>query len=128
MPLGSRLLEERDQVRSVLGLLEPSEHLYTGPPASSAPPLAAVLEPEEEVDGRGGAEAGTEPEAEQAPIHGSRQGGGSLHRWRWQVAEPEGRAEEGRRTILVPGMYAFGLSRYMNRCSSPHVMPVAKRR
>ena len=45
-----------------------------------------------------------------------------------QPAEPSGRAEEGGRTILVPGMYAFGLSRYMYRCSSPHVMPVAKRR
>ena len=81
MPLGSGLLEEGDQVRSVLGLLQPSEHLYTTPQASSAPPLAAVLEPEEEVHGRGVAEAGTEPEAEQAPIHGGRQGG-SLHRWR----------------------------------------------
>ena len=33
MLLGSRFLEERDQVRSVLGLLEPSEHLSTRGPS-----------------------------------------------------------------------------------------------
>ena len=33
MPLGSGFLEERDQVRSVLGLLEPGEHLSTRGPS-----------------------------------------------------------------------------------------------
>ena len=31
------------------------------------------------------------------------------------------------RTILVPGMYFFGFSRYSKRCSSPHTMPAATR-
>ena len=31
------------------------------------------------------------------------------------------------RTILVPGMYFFGLRRYSKRCSSPHTMPAATR-
>ena len=33
MPLGSGFLEVRDQVRSVLGLLEPGEHLSTQGPS-----------------------------------------------------------------------------------------------
>ena len=44
MPLGSGFLEERDQVRSVLGLLEPGEHLSTRGPSKLS--ITAVLEPE----------------------------------------------------------------------------------
>ena len=118
MPLGSGFLEERDQVRSVLGLLEPSEHLSTRGPSKLS---TAVLcrSQEEEQHRRGVAEADAEPEPDEAAA--------ATQRSR-RSAEPSGRAEEGVRTILVPGMYAFGLSRYMYRCSSHHVMPVDKRR
>ena len=124
MPLGSGFLEVRDQVRSVLGLLEPGEHLSTRGPSKLS---TAVLcrSQEEEQHRRGVAEADAEQSQTKQPQLRSAActaAGGA------QRAEPSGRAEEGVRTILVPGMYAFGLSRYMYRCSSHHVMPVAKRR
>ena len=112
MPLGSRFLEERDQVRSVLGLLEPGEHLSTRGPSKLS--ITAVLEPE--PTGRDGQKP--EPEAEPA----------QPQRPACTATGGAQRAGGGVRTILVPGMYAFGLSRYMYRCSSHHVMPVAKRR
>ena len=128
MPLGSGLLEEGDQVRSVLGLLQPSEHLYTPPRASSAPPLAAVLDQRKRSTGGEWQKQARSQRQSKLPCTAAGRAAaciaGDDGRWR----SPKGRAEEGRRTILVPGMYAFGLSRYMYRCSSHHVMPVAKRR
>ena len=116
MPLGSGLLEEGDQVRSVLGLLEPGEHLSTQGPSKLS--ITAVLEPEPT-----GAERQQQAQSQRSPSNGQQaRQPACLRLQRWSLAG--GRV----RTILVPGMYAFGLSRYMYRCSSPHVMPVAKRR
>ena len=119
MSLSSRLLQKRDQVGSVLGLLEPSEHLSTRGPASSALPFSAVHREKSSTGGE------WQKQTQNRARRSSRSYAAQHAR---QPAEPSGRAEEGVSTILVPGMYAFGLSRYMYRCSSHHVMPVAKRR
>ena len=124
MPLGSRFLEERDQVRSVLGLLEPSEHLYTPPPSKLSTTAGCRLPSSNQRKRSTGGEwqKQTQGQTKQPQLRGASMQPACWRLQRWSLAG--GRV----RTILVPGMYAFGLSRYMYRCSSHHVMPVAKRR